>query len=388
MTVKPPLPVLRPALPTAVALAPYLQRIDATRWYSNFGPLLHDFEVRLAELCGLPHGAVATFSNGTLALMAALHAEKMRLPEQARWDHPKAVRRRCLMPSWTFVATAHAAVQVGLHPYFVDVDAANWALSPTALRARTDLEDVAAVIVVAPFGAPVDQAAWDAFAADTGIIVLIDAAAGFDALTSVPSARPGRCLTMVSLHATKAVGIGEGGLLVSSDADLVQEARRWGNFGFDADSKAEFPATNAKISEYSAAIGLAALDLWPERRPILAELSAAYRAALSPISGLKTVPGFGQGWVSSTCNIITPLPTQDLAAGLAARGIQTRRWWNGGCKPHPAFAATPSDPLPVTDRISAAALGIPFFHDLPADAVPQVAEALADIIAGFQGAKA
>src|SRR2546423_3878756 len=98
------LPIMRPKLPSADRLAPYLRSIDASRLYSNFGPLALSFEDRLAEHYGLNEGTVATVANATLGLALALTVQQ---------SPPGSL---CAMPAWTFVASAHAAVMAGLVP--------------------------------------------------------------------------------------------------------------------------------------------------------------------------------------------------------------------------------------------------------------------------------
>ena len=112
------IPLMRPKLPGRHALAPYLAEIDENRWYSNFGPLERRFEANLADHFGLGERQVVCVANGTQALSISL----------------KSVARfpvgYCLMPSFTFAATPHAAVSAGLEPYFLDVDPTTWALDP------------------------------------------------------------------------------------------------------------------------------------------------------------------------------------------------------------------------------------------------------------------
>ena len=104
---------------------------------------------------------------------------------------------------------------------------------------------------VAPFGAPFNIEEWDEFHRVTGIPVVIDAAAGFD------TASAGLSPVMISLHATKAMGIGEGGLILCRDNNLAEQIRAARNFGFLGERVAEIPGMNAKLSEYGAAVGLA-----------------------------------------------------------------------------------------------------------------------------------
>ena len=357
------IPVLRPRLPDAAALAPYLEEIDRSRWYSNFGALERRFCTRLARHFGLPEGGVACVANGTLGLTMALLALE---PSRGAF---------CMMPSWTFVATPSAANAAGLTPWFVDVSPESWALEPDAARQALAHAPgpVGAVLAVGPFGAAPNPEGWDGFAEETGIPVVLDLAACFD------SARPGRSPAMVSLHATKVLSTGEGGLVLSTDPDLVDRIRRLGVFGLAA-SGSEARGLNGKMSEYAAAVGLAALDAWPETRRRLAALTTQYIAELDHLSGIRLSPGFGRGWVSATCNIELLTTTADLVdEALAAAGIETRRWWARGCHRQPAFADCPRTALPVTEGLAERVLGLPFYVDL--DAVERICGALREALA-------
>lgn len=345
------IPVMRPQLPTAEELLPFLRRIDETRYYTNFGALLRELEARLAEFYGVSLSQVALAANGTVALSAALLAAGARS------------QSRCLMPSWTFVGTAAAAWAANLEPHFIDVDEATWMLDVEAVAARSDLDRVGAVIVVSPFGAPVDTKAWDAFTARTGIPVIIDCAGSFDAINQIESARPGGSPIMVSLHATKAFGLGEGGLIVSTDDDLMQRFRQICNFGVWR-VPGQIMGYNGKLSEYHCAVGLANLDIWPQRREQLVRLTGRYRDALSDLAGIGMLPSYGEGWVSCYCNVVAETPVAPITELLADEGIETRRWWRSGVHAQRAYRAFPRDPLPTTERLADRVFGLPFFHDM------------------------
>lgn len=354
-----PIPVALPRLPRAEALLPYLRRIDDGRRYTNQGPLVDALEDRLAQRYAAPDGVV-TVANATLGLTAALIAAGVRQGG------------RCLMPSWTFAATAHAARLAGLVPHFLDIDPATGALSvgvvEAACAARHD-PPVAAAIVVAPFGAPLDPDPWDALTLRTGVPVVIDAAAGFDTL------RAGRSPAVVSLHATKIVAAAEGGFVVSTDAARVRDIRRSANFGFRGTRAAQSPGLNAKLSEYHAAIALAALDGWVATRAAFAARALAYREALGGQAAVGFAPGFGTAWQTATCVVEVPDATK-AAAALGAAGIDSRRWWGEGCHRQPAFAECPRGPLPGTERLAARAIGLPMYEDLALAEVNRIAGVL------------
>jgi dTDP-4-amino-4,6-dideoxygalactose transaminase len=347
------IPVMRPMLPSAERLLPYLKQIDHARIYSNFGPLALAFEKRLAAHFGLPETMVTTVANATLGLALALLAQQVR---------PGAL---CMLPAWTFIASAHAVRLAGLVPYFVDVDPRTWAIdaaSAADLIARAPAE-VGAVMPVVPFGQPIDLAAWDRFRASTGMPVVIDAAAGFDSLA--PSETP----AVVSLHATKALGIGEGGFVVSTDQALIGEIRARANFGFRAGRTAIAAAMNAKLSEYHAAVGLAALDEWPHERAEWVSAAGAYRRALSESNRVRFQDGFGESWISSTCNLtLAGFPAAQVEGMLARARIDSRSWWGGGAHAHPATATCFRTPVPATEELAHSTIGVPLFRDMtPAD---------------------
>jgi dTDP-4-amino-4,6-dideoxygalactose transaminase len=351
------IPIMRPKLPVAERVLEYLRRIDATRVYSNFGPLACALDERLAQRYGLPGTSVTTVANATQGLALALAAQGAK---------PGML---CAMPAWTFIASAHAAVSAGLVPYFVDVDADTWALDAAALGdalARAPAP-VGAVMPVAPFGRALDVAAWDAFQAATGLPVVIDAAAGFDAL--VPGATP----AVVSLHATKVLGTGEGGFVVSADPALVRRVRMKSNFGIDPERRAIFSATNAKMSEYHAAVGHAALDTWAEDRTQWMAVAKAYRGAFDGSNRVRFQGGFGETWIASTCVLrAADGAAPRIEAALAAAGIETRRWWGTGAHAHPATAQFPRTALPVTKALIDSTLSVPFYRDLPAADIERV----------------
>lgn len=351
------LPVLRPRMPRAEALMPYLQRIDDRRTYSNFGPLVTELETRLAQRLGVDTDCVVTVANGTAGLTLAL---------QAVVEDPKGY---CLIPSWTFVATAHAVSSAGLTPFLVDVDEGSWALTPEIARdalARID-GPVSAVMPVAPFGAPMDTEAWDRFTEQTGIPVVIDAAAGHDAV------RVGTAPVVVSLHATKILGAGEGGYVVCRRREAIAEIKQRSNFGFRGTRDAGTVGTNAKMSEYHAAVGLAAMDAYASDLEGFRAVATAYRERLGRRQQIAFQAGFGSEWYGSVCVArFFGADQERLMSRLEAVGISSRAWWGAGVHGQTAFAELPRLPLPVTEMLARETLGLPYFVDMTETDVERV----------------
>lgn len=358
-------PVMRPLLPQRGAIAPYLDEIDTNRWYSNYGPLVQRLERRLEEALGAPDGGVMSAGNGTAALAAALIA----------LDLPKG--SLVAVPSWTFCATAHAVAMAGHVPYLIDVDPSDWALAAERVeQVRQSGVRIAAAMPVSPFGAPLDVGAWRRFRNRTGIPVVVDAAAAFDTWRAceIPA--------VISLHATKVMGCGEGGMIVCGDPGFCEETRRIVNFGFAGLAVAEVHAFNGKMNEYNAAVGLAALDQWAETRRQWQQ-AASFYAPLLGRNDVHTQSGLGRVWVGSV--LVVHFPSRDgraIAAALGAEGIATRPWWPLALHEHPAFAACPWNSTEVAGRLSRECLGLPFFRDIRRDQAERVMETLDRVLDG------
>jgi dTDP-4-amino-4,6-dideoxygalactose transaminase len=353
--------VHRPKLPDAAAIMPYLRAIDQNRWYSNWGPLVTALEARLAGHFRLGDETVVTVVNGTIGLtlaLMALDAEPGTL---------------CIMPSWTFTATAMAAIAAGLVPYFVDVDPESWAITPDIVHdaIATAPGRVGAVIPVIPFGCPSNGDVWDAFAESTGIPTVIDAAAAFD------SWKPTRQPAMISLHATKILGVGEGGMVISTDPRILRKVRTCANFGFDGDRDSRMVAINGKMSEYHAAVGLAALDAYLSTRKAYCDVASAYAEGFRGLYSLFPQPGFGATWIASTMMVtLQDRPAEAFADALWTRGVDTRRWWGRGLHHHRALKNYPSTGLPTTDWLADHTIGLPMSSDLTFEETERVLDAV------------
>lgn len=355
------IPLLVPDLPSADELRPWLERIDKNRWYTNFGPLVLEFESALTRyLSNRPSGAsqgdvcLTTVSSGTAAIELAILA--LALPESSR----------VLLPAFTFPATCTAIQRAGLSPVFSDVDEKCWMLTPAIARSVLRHSRYDLVLPVATFGCPQPANEWDEFSQETGIPVLIDAAAGFGNQDVGE-----RAVAAFSFHATKAFGIGEGGMVVARTPEFIDKVRRLSNFGIGADGIISQSGGNAKMSEYHAAVGLAQLTRWAQLRERNRMIWQVYQRCLKPM-GERI--GFQQGpeeWVHSQMPItmrVANVPR--LVAWLGEAGMETRRWYYPPLPRHPAFSDIPcigpdgKKDLLVTARLADGLLGLPFHTSL------------------------
>lgn len=353
--------VARPSLPRADALVPYLRLIDETRWYTNNGPLVRRLEGRLAEAMRRPGAATHAVSvcSATAGLVIALKAAL------------GARGGACLVPSWTFAATPCAVLAAGLTPHFVDVEEETWLADrrEVARLAGQCRDRFVALLLVLRAGVRTDLAPWRRLAADHGLALVVDAADCFDIVEAGPEAH------VVSLHACKALGAGEGGFIVSTDAALIDRARQLANFGFSGHRVAETPGINAKMSEYAAAVALAALDAWPQARTAWLERADAYRRILAQ-RGITLLAPVDAACATACVDLAGPF-AEAVRQDLLGAGIEARRWWEDGCHRQAAFADRPAGPMAATEALAERILGLPFHVDLDDATMTSVAELVA-----------
>lgn len=339
------IPILKPRLPSYDQLEPYIRKIDQSQWYSNRGPLCQELENRFSRRWD-DQAYVTTVCNATLGLTITLQALGLK-PGTG-----------CLVPSWTFSATVLSIMNAGLKPIFVDVDLDTQLPLESDIRRliETSDENISSLMVVYPFGEPIDYLSWEHLANELNIELVFDAAAAFDAwqVTNAPS--------VISLHATKILPAGEGGLIISKDKEFIDEVKARMNFGFCPGSRESmYQGTNAKLSEYHSAIALAALDSYPKKREQLQEVAQIYKLTTDELE-LGYPKGFGTSWLALSFSLVLP-KTLDLSKTenfLKENGIQTRRWW-GEChkmKVHQDHRAI--DELTNTGYLYNQTLGLPF----------------------------
>jgi dTDP-4-amino-4,6-dideoxygalactose transaminase len=352
-------PVCRPELPSAEAIATYIRQIDACRQYTNRGPLVIELEARLARaLERAPHAVLAS-ATGTAALEVAILATA----GLARPERPLA-----LLPAFTFAATALAVERCGYAPWFVDIDPGTWMLDPGALARHPMIGRAGLIVPVAPYGMAPDMTAWEELMSRTGLQVVVDAAAAFEAVMDAPALISASVPMMLSFHATKTFSTGEGGAILWDNPAGQERATQVANFGFLRSRECRVAGTNAKLSEYHAAVGLAMWDDFTARRAAYARVSGAYAQGVAenrggPLGGrLHLPPRISSAYALFEAD--SPAQFSASETALHAALIETRRWYETGLHTQPHFAGAGADPLPVTEDLGGRLIGLPMSHDL------------------------
>lgn len=364
------IPLLVPRMPKADRLVSYLEQIDQNQWYTNFGPLSRELERRVIEDSSPGFGPdnITTVSNCTVGLELALQALDLK---------PGA---RVLIPAITFVATATAVLRVGMVPVLADIDPQTWVLTPQIAAAAAQADRVDAVMPVATFGYAHDVNEWDKFIEETGIPVVIDAAGAYG------NQRAGRLTDVVfSFHATKSFGAAEGGAVLSSSTSRIKTIRRLANFGIDtATGRLAEVGTNAKMSEYHCAIGLASFDEWEETKRVRRDLFRRYQAMLHETCPELCHQVKDPDGIYPLMSVALPKgrSADQMQIDLANRDIETRRWYSPSLHVHPALESAPrAGSLAVATDLGSRIIGLPFFMDLSDAQMKHVCDSLKQALA-------
>ena len=361
-----PIPFLEPSFPSPSHVAADYAAIAARGVFTNGGPVEASFAHALEGWVGAGVH-IALLSSCTAALELAIQA---LLPGGGG---------RVIVPSFTFAAGPLALLRLGYRPVFVDVLAATWQPDPDdAEAALVAAGPFCGVLLTNTFGVANAQiSTWEEFARRHALPLIVDSAAGFGSFYpwNEPLGARGDC-EVFSLHATKPLAVGEGGVLASRDLDVIDRVKRLRNFGFDSERRATMIGTNAKLTELAAAIGLRQLNVLSGRLSSRRRLQDAYIEQLAPL-GIGFQPGAERSSVPFVSALLpTPALRDSLIIALGHMLVECRAYYNPPVHCQPVFDAVgPLRPLPVTSDLCARIISLPISDHLPAEAIIRVGRA-------------
>lgn len=317
------------------------------------GPLVAEFERAMAALIGATGGVAV--SSGTAALELAL-----RVLDIGPGDN-------VILPSYVCAALWLATVRIGARPRLVDIDPATFAIDPNAAaKARTSRTK--AIIVPHLFGLPAELTRLESL----GVPLIEDCAQTLTATEQGRQVGTVGVLTVCSFYATKLLCTGEGGMLLSKDAALLERARVLRQYDEEPDlNQASF---NYKMTDLQAAMGLSQvkqLRSFLDRRAVIA---ITYQAGLASAGlDLPVIPeGRSHIFYRYVAKLRGPAPPLDsLVARLERRGVQCRR---------PVFRALHrylgGGDYPATDDVSDRALSLPIYPAMTDEEVARTIRAV------------
>lgn len=309
----------RPNIGSREAFIKYAEEIFDRRWLTNNGPMEKKLEQRIAEYHGIKH--CVAMCNGTIALEIAIRALKLE--------------GEVIVPSYTFIATAHALHWQAITPVFADIDPVTHNLDPAAVR-RMITPRTTGIIGVHLWGrgAPVDE--LQAIADEHNLKLMFDAAHAFGCSYKGKMIGSFGACEVLSFHATKFFNTFEGGAVLTNDDELADTMRLMRNFGFVGMDKVVHPGTNGKMIEVAAAMGLVNLDAIDDVIAVNRRNHQAYREALSGVSGISLL-GYDETernnyqYVVMEVGESCPVTRDRIIEVLHAENIRARRYFWPGC---------------------------------------------------------
>lgn len=308
-----------PNLGSRATFDTYVDQIFATRRLSNGGPLVSRLEERIASRLGVRH--CLAVANGTLGLQIAVRA--------------LGLSGEVILPSFTFVATAHALALEGVTPVFADIDEDSHQVDPDSVEAAITSRTTG-IVGVHLWGRPAPVERLAGIAGAHGLNLLFDAAHAFN--TSVGGRMVGSFgqAEVFSFHATKFFTTVEGGAVVTNDDEVAERVRRLRMFGMRDPEDVDCIGTNGKLSELHAAMGLANLDVLDDVVATNRAIFDAYDKALAGLPNVRVLP-LPPGEVTNAQYVVIevddgrPGLRDHVLAVLGGHGVLARRYFWPGC---------------------------------------------------------
>jgi len=333
------------------------------------GPENEAFEAAFAAYCGGRH--CVALGSGLDAIVLTLRALDIGPGDEV------------IVPSHTFIATWLAVAATGATPVAVEPDPVTLNIDPGAIEAAISSR-TKAIVPVHLYGQPADCDAVDAIASRHGLVVLEDAAQAHGA--RYRGARIGsRYVAAFSFYPGKNLGAqGDGGAVVTEDAELAAKLRLLRNYGSTVKYHHEIKGTNSRLDELQAAmlrVKLAHLDDWNARRVAVAD---RYLSELDGLDGLvlPAVPD----WAEPVWHLFVVQTTErgGLQERLTAAGVQTLIHYPVAPHRSPAFGelGLGAGTFPHAERLAEQVLSLPIGPHLTTEQVDTVIAAVRSAAAG------
>lgn len=339
----------RPNLGDRERLMGRIESVLDSRYFTNDGPLVREFEERIAEFVGVKH-CIAT-CNATVGLEVAMRAV--------------GLKGEIIIPSLTFIATAHAVTWLGLTPVFCDVDSETHNIDPARVEALITPR-TSAIIGVHLWGRPCDTAALQEIAKRRDLKLMFDAAHAFGCSHGERMIGSFGDAEVFSFHATKFFNTFEGGAIVTEDDELAEKVRIMKNFGFVEYDEVVEAGTNGKMNEVCAAQGLTSPESLDEFIATNRRNYEQYREELRNVPGVSLTPydeaekNNYQYVVLEVDEAEAGLHRDDLMRVLWSENVLARRYFYPGChRMEPYKSWNPEERLPETERLAEKLLTLP-----------------------------
>lgn len=339
----------RPNIPDNESFNTKVKQILDTKRLTNNGPFVKELEERLSNFLGVKH--VISVCNATIGLIVATNV--------------LLLKGEVILPSFTFIASAHALEWQGIKPVFCDIDPIDHNIDVNKVE-ELITDKTTGIMGVHLWGRPCNHDRLLAIARKHNLALFYDAAHAFNTTYGGRPVASLEDLSVLSFHATKCFHTFEGGAIVTENDELAQKARLMINYSFEDYDNVTGLGLNAKMSEIHAAMGVCNLDNYDTVLNHNKLIYEEYRSALSGLEGIRLID-YNSMEMNNYHYIVIEIDEDllgrtrdDVYSSLHAHGIIARRYFYPGChQSEPYKTKYPYYYLPQTDKLCENILVLP-----------------------------
>lgn len=363
----------------------YVTECVETGWVSSAGRFIEEFEKGWAAYCGRQYGVAV--DNGTNALYLSVAALDIQPGDEV------------IMPTFTIISCALAVLYMGGVPVVVDCDPGTWNMNVDQVEAKIT-KRTKAIMPVHIYGHPVDMDPILAIAERHGLAIIEDAAEAHGAEylsgrdTNESTWR--RCgsfgdFSCFSFFANKLITTGEGGMVLTDNAELAEKAKAMRNLSFATKGNRfihQESGFNFRMTNLQAALGLAQVERFEEIVERKRWMGAEYNRRLSDLPQLQLPPD--EPWARNVYWMYglvvseeTGFDADTFAQALMQRGVQTRPFF-WGMHEQPVLqnkGLFKGESHPVAERIARQGLYLPTGLALTEEQLVEVCEVVHEVLA-------
>lgn len=355
----------------------YLTQCIDEGWISSEGPFVKKFEQGFSSYVGCGHGVAV--SNGTSALEVALASFGVGRGDEV------------IMPSFTIISCALAALRLGAKPVLVDVEPETYCMEASQLEDKITAK-TRALMPVHMYGHPCDMDAIMEVAQKHELLLIEDAAEAHGARYKKRKCGGIGDAGAFSFYANKIITSGEGGMVVTSNPQFAEKARSYRNLCLKPEKRFYHTQLgfNYRMTNLQAAVGLAQLECVDKFIKIKRDNAARYSKRLKGVDGIKTPQE--KGWAENVYWMYTIELSENLGvsadkfmARLADKGVGTRPFFLG-LHEQPALhelGLFGGESYPVTERIARLGFYLPSGLSLTGEQIDLVCDALESVLGDF-----
>jgi dTDP-4-amino-4,6-dideoxygalactose transaminase len=272
-----------------------------------------------------------------------------------------------IIPSYTFIATAHALQWQGITPVFADMVPVTHNIDPDSIEPLITPQTTG-IVGVHVWGRACDTNAIEAIARKHDLQVMYDASHGFGCSSGGRMLGNFGSCEVFSFHATKFINCFEGGVVATNNDELAQKMRLMRNFGFQGFDNVVYLGANGKMSEVCAAMGLTNLEAMDDIVAVNRRNYLAYCDGLRSVAGVSVIQydqaerNNYQYMVIEVDPDACPRSRDEIIDALHAENVIARKYFWPGCHRMEPYRTTQPDAwqrLPETERVAARVVVLP-----------------------------